>query len=258
MEKSVLAAVEGRSLILSLNRPEKRNALSPQLVHELKEALQAHENMPEIRMVVIKSNGPAFCAGADLDYIKSMSNFSFEDNLFDSGALAKLFEMIYKYPKPVIAQVEGPALAGGCGLAAVCDYVLATPTSTFGYTEVRIGFIPAIVSVFLSRKIGEGKTRELLLSGRIITAEEALQLGIINKIVPPEQMETEVNSLTEKWSRECSGDAIARTKALLAGIQERGLKDGLDFASEMNANARASADCKTGISAFLDKKKISW
>lgn len=258
MEKSVLAAVEGRTLFLSLNRAEKRNALSPELVHELKEALQTYENDAEVRMVVIKSNGPAFCAGADLDYIKNMSSYSFEDNLFDSGSLAKLFEMIYKYPKPVIAQVEGPALAGGCGLAAVCDYVMATPNSTFGYTEVRIGFIPAIVSVFLTRKIGEGKARELLLSGRIIKAEEALSLGIINKLVSPDQIESEIKSMTEKWSLECSGDAIARTKALLAGVQERGLEDGLAFAAEMNANARASADCKAGISAFLEKRKISW
>lgn len=258
MESLVINEVKGRTLYLTLNRPEKRNALSPALVTALKTSLEAAQENESIRTVVIRGSSSAFCAGADLDYIKSMSDYSFEDNLFDSTSLAKLFEMIYHFPKPVITQVDGPALAGGCGLATIGDFCFASDRSSFGYTEVKIGFIPAIVSVFLCRKIGEGKARDLMLTGRIVKAEEALQLGLINRVYAAEALEQAVLEFAEKLGNETSPQAIASTKNLIAEVQNRDLESAIGYAAEMNANARASQDCKAGISAFLRKEKWSW
>src|SRR5690606_36237829 len=142
---------------------------------------------------VLNAAGEAFCAGADLAYLQQLQNFSFEENLTDSNQLKELFLNIYTHPKVVIAQVQGHALAGGCGLASICDWVFSVPEAKFGYTEVRIGFIPALVSVFLLRKLGEGAARELLLSGELIAAERAQAIGLINRVVSADKLEAEVN-----------------------------------------------------------------
>jgi methylglutaconyl-CoA hydratase len=170
----VLYSVADQTASITLNRPEKRNALSPELVTELKNAFNKAEQDAAVKVVVLKANGESFCAGADLGYLQQLQNFSFEENLADSNHLKEFFLKIYTLNKVVIAQVQGHALAGGCGLAAVCDFTFAVPEAKFGYTEVRIGFIPALVSVFLIRKLGEQKARHLLLTGEIIKAEAAL------------------------------------------------------------------------------------
>jgi methylglutaconyl-CoA hydratase len=179
----VIYHTQDRIGYITLNRPEKRNALSHELVSELKEKFLQAENDKDAKVIVLKANGEAFCAGADLAYLQELQNFSFEQNLADSNHLKELFVQIYKLKKVVIAQVHGHALAGGCGLATICDFVFAVPEAKFGYTEVKIGFIPALVSVFLLKKIGEQKAKYLLLSGDLLLGEELIRFGLANYLV---------------------------------------------------------------------------
>jgi methylglutaconyl-CoA hydratase len=248
----------GSIVELTLNRPEKRNALNTELVNALKSQLMQLQYDEAVRVIIISGNGEAFCAGADLAYLQQLQSFSYEENLEDSLGLAELFRLIYLHPKLIIARVEGSALAGGCGLAAVCDLCYATKESKFGYTEVKIGFIPAIVSYFLVRKIGEAKARELLLTGKIIEAPEALDRGLITGIMDAEEIKIKVSQIAEKLARETSPSSIALTKKLLAGIQHLSIDDALQLAAESNAQARGTDDCKKGIAAFLNKEKLSW
>ena len=251
-------SVKERVGIITLNRPEKRNSLSHELVANLKDAFTKAAEDQSVKVIILKANGEAFCAGADLGYLQQLQTFSYEENLQDSNHLKELFLMMYTHPKIVIAQVQGHALAGGCGLAAVCDFTYAVPQAKFGYTEVKIGFIPAIVTVFLLRKIGEAKSKELLLSGDLISAEQATQFGLINKVVSPETLEQETWALAKKLVEGNSGQSMRLTKQMIAEVQTMPMKDALNFAAEMNAKARGTDDCKRGISAFLNKEKLIW
>ncbi|WP_044205346.1 enoyl-CoA hydratase/isomerase family protein [Flammeovirga sp. OC4] len=243
---------------ISLNRPEKRNALNHQLVSELKEALDNIEKDNTVKAVVLKGEGKAFCAGADLAYIQDLQNFSYEENLEDSNHLKELFLKIYYYPKIIIASIQGAAIAGGCGLATVCDFSFAESGAKFSYSEVKIGFIPAIVSIFLVRKIGEGKAKQLLLSGQVITAQKALDYGLINGITSAENLEEEVLEFAKKLVSETSLQAKADTKHLIASTWHLPLEEAMNLAVVSNAKARSNEDCKKGIAAFLNKEKIEW
>ncbi|MBN8577574.1 MAG: enoyl-CoA hydratase/isomerase family protein [Cytophagales bacterium] len=251
-------SVAHQTAFLTLNRPEKRNALSPELVAELKEALHKAEQDATVKVVVLKASGEAFCAGADLGYLQQLQKFSFEENLADSQNLKALFLKIYTLKKVVIAQVQGHALAGGCGLATVCDFTFAVPEAKFGYTEVRIGFIPALVAVFLIRKIGEQNARQLLLTGELIKAETAHALGLITKVVPPEDLEACVNQFAQNLIKQNSGQSMHLTKQLINEVQNLSLDEALNLAAHQNAKARATEDCKKGIAAFLNKQEIKW
>jgi methylglutaconyl-CoA hydratase len=237
---------------IGLNRPEKRNALSPELISEISAALDMLAGDDDVRVIVLTGEGGVFCAGADLGYIQQLADFGAEQNLADSRNLKDLFYKIYTYPKFVIAQVHGAALAGGCGLATVCDVVVASDDSEFGYTETAIGFIPALVSVFLVRKIGETHARELLLSARRVSAEEAYSLGMINAVVPCPQLEDYVKNYAATVARN-SPTAIAMTKRMLAATVGMGLESALEYAASMNALARSTEDTKRGIAKFLSK-----
>ncbi len=243
---------------LELNRPEKRNALNAEMVSSLKDAIVQFENDKEIKVMVIKAKGKAFCAGADLSYLQSLQTNTFEENLEDSRNLKALFYRIYTSPKIIIAQVQGHALAGGCGLATVCDFSFAVPEAKFGYTEVKIGFIPAIVKVFLIRKIGEGKAKQLLLDGDLISAEEAKSMGLVNWLVGTDELEHRVYDYAQKLIRQNSGQSMALTKEMIGKVQEKSLEDGLEYAASMNAKARGTQDCQKGIAAFLNKESINW
>jgi methylglutaconyl-CoA hydratase len=258
MMHSVEYKVDERIATITLNRPGKRNALNHELIAELKAGFRQAEHDPQVKVIILKANGEAFCAGADLAYLQQLQKFSLEENLQDSNHLKELFLSIYTHPKMVIAQVQGPALAGGCGLATVCDWVFAGPEARFGYTEVKIGFIPALVSVFLLRKIGEGAARELLLGGDLISAEKALSMGLINRVVGAENLEQEVVGFARKMISTNSATAMGLTKKLIAQIPGRSLNDALNLAAGMNAEARTTDDCKRGIEAFLNKEKIIW
>ncbi len=251
-------AVSDRIAYITLNRPDKSNALSYDLISELKVAFKAAEDDPEVSVVILKANGDAFCAGADLQYLQELQGNSFEQNLADSDHLKELYLQIYLLKKVVISQVHAHALAGGCGLATIADFVFATPEANFGYTEVRIGFVPAVVMVFLLRKIGESKARRLLLGGSVINAEEALAMGLVNYVVDREDLEEEVRSFARQLVTNNSSYAMGVTRQMIAKVQSLPLEEALAFASEMNAKARGSEDCKRGIAAFLNKEKITW
>jgi methylglutaconyl-CoA hydratase len=251
-------SVSNRIGYITLNRPDKRNALSYELVSELKDYFTRAQADDNVKVVVLKANGEAFCAGADLGYLQQLQKFTHEENLKDSNHLKELFLKIYTLNKVVIAQVQGHALAGGCGLATVCDFVIAAPEAKFGYTEVKIGFIPAIVMIFLLRRIGEAKAKQLLLSGDLVPAQDAMLLGLINRVVAKQDLEAEVNRLAAQLVESNSTSSMAMTKQMIAQVQSMNLDEALTFASEMNAKARSTADCQKGISAFLNKEKITW
>lgn len=243
---------------ITLNRPEKRNALSYELIDELKRTFRTAEADPSVKIIVLRANGDVFCAGADLAYLQKLQSNSFEENLADSNHLRELLLMIYTLKKVVIAQVHGHAIAGGCGLASVCDFILAVPGSKFGYTEVRLGFVPALVMTFLIRRIGESRAKELLLSGELISAESAANIGLINRVVGPAELETEVKKLAEMLIASASSESLGRTKKLIGQLQSMPLEQALDYAARENAESRSTEDFKKGVSSFLDKTKLTW
>ncbi len=240
-----------------LNRPEKRNALNRQMVEELKSALAHCEAQAEIRVVVLKGEGKAFCSGADLSYLKELRNFDYQKNLEDSLNLGQLFLQIYGLSKPVVAVVQGAALAGGCGLASVCDLIIATPHAKFGYPEVKIGFVAALVSTFLKRQIGERKARELLLTGRILNAEQALAYGLINALVPEAELEGYLNEQIENLLNN-GPQAMATTKQLFLHLTFQDLQEEIEALAKINAKFRATEEFFEGITAFLEKRAPKW
>jgi methylglutaconyl-CoA hydratase len=251
-------AVENRIGYITLNRPEKRNALNHEFVTELKQAFINAEADRNVKVIVLKAEGESFCAGADLEYLQSLQKYTFEENLQDSTHLMELFRIVYNLKKIVIAQVQGHALAGGCGLVSVCDFSFSIHEANYGYTESRIGFVPAIVMVFLIRKIGEAKAKELLLTGNAIKAKDAKHLGIINWIVEENELESSVKEFAEKLCANNSEMSMQLTKQMIANVQSMPLEEALKYACLKNAEARNSDDCKKGIDAFLKKEKIVW
>ena len=254
----IITEFRDRTGYIILNRPEKKNALNATFVEEIKEALKALHSNPGVRSIVIKSSGDVFCAGADLAYLEQLQSFSYEENLQDSRNLAELFRLIYSFSKPVISLVKGPALAGGCGLATVCDMCFATPEATFGYTESRIGFIPAIVMVFLRNKTGEARSKRLLFTGEILSSEKAMEYGLISEIMLKEEIDERVHDFAEKLNIDASGNSLASIKAMYNHLEGLNLDDALEYACKMNAAARETDDCKKGISSFLNKQKPVW
>lgn len=250
--------IENKIATITLNRPEKRNALDNHMAQAIHQALIQLKDDDNCKVLIIKANGEAFCAGADLSYLKTLQSNSYEQNLEDSTALMEMFKALDAFPKITIAQVEGAAFAGGCGLVSLCDFSYATPDASFAYTEVKIGFIPAIVSVFLSTKIGENNAKKMLLTGNIFTAQQALNLQLISNIANKETIETEVSALANQLVKTVSADSIQITKQLLSDIKGKSLNEQLTMAAVANAKARSSNDCKKGINAFLNKEKLNW
>jgi methylglutaconyl-CoA hydratase len=251
-------AVEEAVCTVTLQRPEKRNALNHDLVAALKRALSAAAEDDAVRVVVLTGAGSTFSAGADLAALKALRDAAPLENQDDSRHLAELFRQIYRHPKPVIAKVNGPAVAGGCGLAAVCDFSIAAAEAKMGFTEVRIGFVPAIVMVFLRRKVGETVARDLLLRGRLVEATDAAAQGLITHAVPADALDEKVAALADELATETSGSAVRLTKQMLAQVPGMGLDEALDYAVQMNAFARGTDDCQAGIQAFLDGEDPPW
>ena len=241
---------------ITLSRPEKRNAISTQMIEELLTALTEIESSAA-RAVIITGSGTAFCSGMDLDGLKNLAKQSPTQNLEDSRRMAKMFRRLWSYPKPLIAAVNGAAIAGGCGIATLCDFTLAVPEAKFGYTEVRIGFIPAIVSVFLVRQIGDKLARDLLLTGRILTAQEAKQLGLVTLVVEPAQLMDAARMLAASLI-ESSPSSIERTKRLMTESAAAEVDAALAHAIAENASIRGTADFREGLSAFLEKRRPVW
>lgn len=255
--KVVLSEDHGPVRVLTLNRPDLRNALDRRLRQELSDALDQAEEDAEVRALVLTGSGSAFCAGMDLGELENLLDYSRQEHLDDSRALGELFRRIFTFPKPIVAAVNGHAVAGGAGLASVCDIVVMSEDARLGYTEARIGFVAALVSVFLRRVVGGRIARELLLEARLIDAEEAVARGLVSESVAPSKV---MARALERASviAENSPVALAQTKRLLSGGGDATLNEELEFAANVNAEARSSEDLREGIRAFLEKRTPEW
>jgi len=254
----VLYSVSDRIATISLNRPEKRNAFNPELVSSLTEALLRAGDDDEVKVIILKAVGNTFSAGADLAYLQQLQSNTHEENVQDSQKLKTLFTTIYYLPKVVIAQVEGHAIAGGCGLATVCDITFAIPEASFGYTEVKLGFVPAIVSCFLLTKTSETNAKKILLTGDLFTAQEALAYNLITFVTNKDEISQTVIEFAAKLCNETSGNSLMVTKQLIGQTTNPGLEKSLELAVQINARVRESEDFKRGIAAFISKEKIKW
>lgn len=241
---------------ICLNRPDKRNAINTQMIAELQSALDEIEKK-RTRVVILTGTGSAFCAGMDLDMLATIAQQSPQENQEDSKRMAKFFRRVWSFPRPTIAAVNGHALAGGCGIATLCDFTLAVPEAKFGYTEVKIGFLPAIVSVFLTRQIGDKRARDLLLTGRLVEASEAHQLGLVNEIVESDKLLARANELAEQLVSVSPG-SVTRAKRLLVCAEAAGIDADLERAVLENARIRCTPDFKEGVASFLEKRKPVW
>lgn len=254
----VLYSVADRIATISINRPEKRNALNPELVSLLTETFLQAADDDEVKVIVLKATGNTFSAGADLAYLQQLQQNTHEENVADSENLKNLFTTIYYLPKIVIAQVEGHAIAGGCGLATVCDIIFAVPEANFGYTEVKLGFVPAIVSCFLIRKTSETIAKKILLTGELFSAAEALAYNLITYVTNREEIGQRVQQFAVTLCNEASGNALMVTKQLIGQTTNPGLEKSLSLAVQINARVRESDDFRKGIAGFISKEKIKW
>jgi methylglutaconyl-CoA hydratase len=249
-------AYEGPVALITLNRPDKRNAISYELIDDLLKALAQVETSPA-SILILTGAGKAFCSGMDLDNLRALTSRTHDENLADSQTMAKMFRTLYEFPKVTIAAVNGPAIAGGCGLATLCDFTLASREAKFGYTEVRIGFIPAIVSAFLLRQLGEKLARDLLLTGRIIGADEAHRIGLVNEVLAPERLLERARELASDLLQNSPASLLA-TKRLLKDYSAAQLDRQIAEAVQENARIRTTDDFREGVNSFLEKRKPNW
>ena len=248
----LLYQIEGATALVTLNRPEKRNALNDALVLALKDALRDADAREDVRAVLITGAGDDFCSGADLSALRKISEGSAEENLEDARELAELFTLVRRLRVPVVAAVRGRALAGGAGLATACDVVLAAASARFGYPEVKIGFVPAMVMAILRRNVSEKRAFELVTRGAEISAEEAERVGLVNHVYADDAFETEVESYVAGFER-VSRSAVVLTKRLLYQMDGMGFDDALEAGVDVNTIARMTDDCREGVSRFLRK-----
>ena len=256
MYSTLLLDISGNLATITLNRPEKRNAISTQMMAELQTALDEIERS-HVRVAIFTGAGKAFCAGMDLEMLAAIAKQSPAENHEDSRRIARLFRRIWSFPRPLIAAVNGAAYAGGCGLATLCDFTLAVPEAKFGYTEVKIGFLPAIVSVFLTRQIGEKRCRDLLLTGRIIEPAEAKEFGLVSEVVPAERLMELSHELADLLIA-ASPSSLARSKRLLVSSAAASVDHDLERAILENARIRVTPDFQEGVASFLEKRKPVW
>ena len=246
----------GEIALITLSRPEKRNAISPEMIAELLAAFHEVEESTA-RVLILTGAGKAFCSGMDLEALKALVTQSPEQQREDADRLAALFLRIWSFPKPTVAAVNGHALAGGCGIATLCDITISVPEAKFGYPEVRIGFLPAVVSIFLKRQIGEKQTRELLLTGKVIEAPEAHRLGLINQIVPAKELMIVAQVLAANLL-ECSPVSLLMTKKLLHDFASPEIAREIELAAAASAQIRTTEDFHEGLSSFLEKRVPHW
>jgi methylglutaconyl-CoA hydratase len=247
---------EGKVVIVTLNRPEKRNAISTKMIEDLFAALNAAEADSSIRVVILTGAGTCFCSGMDLEMLQAIASQTPDENLADSRRMARMFQLVHGFPKPLITAVNGAAIAGGCGLATLSDFTVAAPEAKFGYTEVRIGFIPALVSVMLRRQVGEKHARDLLLTGRVIDAADAFRLGLVNEIVPLGDLMNRAREVAAMFV-ESSPVSLAMTKRLLISHDNR-MREELELATQENARIRGTQDFREGLASFLEKRRPKW
>ena len=248
----IITTTEAGIRCIVLNRPNKRNALNDDLIAGLKAVLHRADDDESLRTIIIRGAGNDFCSGADLASLQKISENTLEENIADAMNLAELFELIRNIRIPVIAAVHGRALAGGCGLATACDLVLATKTARFGYPEVKIGFVPAMVTAILRRNLSEKRSFELLTQGFEFSADEAAAMGLVNQVVDDGDFEKAVMQYALRYQR-LSRSAVSLTKKLLYAIDGDDFRAAIRKGAEINAEARMTEDCKAGIAKFLSK-----
>ena len=254
--ETILVGDEGFVRTITLNRPERRNAMTPMMQTELIAAME-EAGTSDCRVVVLAGAGESFCSGLDLSVLQAAKEKSAAEHREDATRIAKLFRTLYELPKPTIAAVQGAAVAGGTGLATICDFTLAVPGAKFGYTEARIGFVPAVVSAYLRLQLGDKSARDLLLTGRLFDAAEGYRLGLVNEVVGAEELGARVRELAERLAAN-SPCSLSATKKLLAAQNRGWLDAAIALAMEANAAARETADFREGVAAFLEKRKAVW
>jgi methylglutaconyl-CoA hydratase len=239
---------------LTLDRPEKRNALNGALVQALKDALSRAADDEAVRVVALAGAGSDFCSGADLAELERIATMSERENLEDARSLGALFRQMRHHPRPIVAVVHGRALAGGCGLATACDVVLARSDAEFGYPEVHLGFVPALVMTILRRKVGEGRAFELVAQGDRLSAVEARALGLVNRVFEPHAFQAEVDEYLGALAKK-PPSALALTKSLLYELDGLDFDAGIERGAEVNARARMTDACRDGVRRFLERSK---
>ena len=256
MANTLTLNFEDRVALITLNRPEKRNAVSFELVSELMAALDEVERS-SAQVLIITGAGKAFCAGLDLEELKGLLGKTHDENVKDSARMAQVFRRVYEFPRPTIAAVNGHAIAGGTGIATMCDFTLAVPEAKFGYTEVKIGFVPAIVSSILVWQVGHKIARDLLMTGRLFSATEANRYGLVNEVIEPERLMSRARELAAQLL-ENSPSSVRLTKQLINGFIGASLDEQMAKAIEDNARIRTTADFREGVASFLEKRKPKW
>ncbi|HJY29883.1 MAG TPA: enoyl-CoA hydratase-related protein [Pyrinomonadaceae bacterium] len=253
-DKTVLYSVDGAVARVTLNRPEKRNALNDAVIAGIKDGLKKASKDERVRVVVISGAGKDFCSGADLAALQKIANASVAENSEDARLLLELFLLIRQLPIPVVAAVTGRALAGGCGLATACDLVLAASSARFGYPEVKIGFVPAMVMAILRRNVSEKRAFELITCGAEVSADQAKLFGLVNHVFPEANFEEDVNQYVNEFEK-MSASAISLTKTLLYQMDGMAFAEALETGADVNVIARLTDDCQQSIAKFLQKDR---
>ena len=257
-DETVLVAIDGGVATLTLNRPEVHNAFDDALIARLTSALEDAGARKDVRVVVLAGTGKSFCAGADLAHMKRAAGFSEAENIADAKALARLLMVLGGLAKPTVALVHGPAYGGGVGLVSACDIALAAERASFALTEVRLGLIPAVISPFVVRAVGDSHARRFMLTGERFSAETALRIGLVHEVVADESLQARGGEIVEMLLQ-CSPDAHRRAKALIEAVAGRPIDQALaDDVARRIAAARASDDGREGIAAFLEKRPPRW
>ena len=252
--KNILYKVEGGIAEIVLNRPEKMNSLDEELIHDLGDMMRDFSVNEEVKVVVLTGAEGNFCSGLYLDYLQKISEYDILQNKDDSRKFKNMLMNIYNCQKPVIAKVKGYCLAGGCGIASACDIIIADETARFGYTEVKIGFIPAIVMLFLLKRVSETHAKDLLLTARMINGDDAYRMGFINHYVHSDDLDAKVNETAQMLMKN-SGTSLKLTKEMFANIAGMDFEKALEYACDLNAVTRMTPDCKNGVAKFLSKQK---
>jgi len=256
MYSTLKLTLKDKIATLTLNRPDKRNAISRAMIDELPVALQEVETSTA-RVLVLAAEGKAFCAGMDLAELGELAEHGIEANHQHSERIAQLFRALYEFPRPTIAAVNGAAIAGGAGLATLCDFTLASAEAKFAYTEVRIGWVPALVSAFLRRQVGDKQARELLLTGRVIGAVEAYRMGLVNEVLESAQLAGRVRQLAEELLQN-SPASLRATKLLLRSYTDAELSHDIESGIEANAAMIGTGDFREGVRSFLERRTPQW
>lgn len=255
--ETIIFSKDGKIARIFFNRPEIHNSFNSTMIKELDAAFEKIKADKSIRVVVLSGKGKSFCAGADINWLREIVNYSFEQNLEESLQLAEVLHKIYLLPKATVAMVNGAAIGGGNGFLSACDISIASEDAKFGLSEVKIGLVPAAISPYVVRRIGEGRAREYFLTGKRISAKRALEIGLISEVVPHEELEKTVDEIASLLLS--SGpEAIAACKELIRRVPEMSFDEVKEYTARMIANLRISEEGQEGMASFLEKRKPNW